>query len=230
MIPDKLKSRIFPQPKKSSAVTDEALIKEAQSDLTKFGLTERSAETRLPDVTPYLPHITDTNISHHLWKVAGDQASTYSYYVTHYNYMMFIVYVVKIKHILQIRPYTDLLLELLSSPTLPRPPAWALQPGWSRYCPDTGEVTNYCMLHSVLYNDNDITGDQRAAPRGALPRVRRGGCGDGGPARRDGGGRDEPGLVLLALPAAAARGALPAGSQGGYSGQWSPLFLLTVTM
>ena len=141
MIPDKLKSRIFPQPKKSSAVTDEALIKEAQSDLTKFGLTERSAETRLPDVTPYLPHITDTNISHHLWKVAGDQASTGTHYVAHYNYMMFIVYVVKIKHILQIRPYTDLLLELLSSPTPPRPPAWALQSGWSRYCPDTGEVT-----------------------------------------------------------------------------------------
>ena len=82
MIPDKLKSRIFPQPKKSSAVTDEALIKEAQSDLTKFGLTERSAETRLPDVTPYLPHITDTNISHHLWKVAGDQASTYTSHST----------------------------------------------------------------------------------------------------------------------------------------------------
>ena len=91
LIPDKLKSRIFPQPKQSSAVTDEALIKEAQCDLTKFGLTERSAETRLPDVTPYLPHITDTNISHHLWKVAGDQASTCTYYVTHYNYMMFML-------------------------------------------------------------------------------------------------------------------------------------------
>ena len=79
LISDKLKSRIFPQPKKRPAVTDEALIKEAQSDLTKFGLTERSAETRLPDVTPYLPHITDNNISQHLWKVAGDQASTYTY-------------------------------------------------------------------------------------------------------------------------------------------------------
>ena len=78
LISDKLKSRIFPQPKKRPAVTDEALIKEAQSDLTKFGLTERSAETRLPDVTPYLPHITDSNISQHLWKVAGDQASTYT--------------------------------------------------------------------------------------------------------------------------------------------------------
>ena len=78
LISDKLKSRIFPKPKQRPAVTDETLIKEAQSDLTKFGLTERSAETRLPDVTPYLPHITDNNISQHLWKVAGDQASTYT--------------------------------------------------------------------------------------------------------------------------------------------------------
>ena len=47
LIPDKLTSRIFPQPKQRPAVTDEALIKQAQSDLTKFGLTERSAAWRL---------------------------------------------------------------------------------------------------------------------------------------------------------------------------------------
>ena len=53
------------------------------------------------------------------------------------------------------RPYTDLLLELLAAPSPPRPLNWALQPGWSRYCPHTGEVTSVphpeerCMVFDV---------------------------------------------------------------------------------
>ena len=86
----------------------------AKAELTKFGLTEASQGFSLPDVTPYLPEVTDNNISQHLWKVASEQ----------------------------VRPYTDLLLELLAAPALPRPEHWSLQPGWSRYCPRTGEVTS----------------------------------------------------------------------------------------
>ena len=142
LIPDKLRTKLFSnvsRTKTSEAATKQVSVGDvlsqlnllvmfqAKTELTKFGLIESSEGFRLPDVTPYLPDVVDSNISQHLWKVASDQA----------------------------RPYTDLLLELLASPSPPRPPAWSLQPGWSRYCPRTGEVTTVphpterCMVFDV---------------------------------------------------------------------------------
>ena len=106
-------------------------------------MIESSEGFRLPDVTPYLPEVADSNISHHLWKVASAQ----------------------------VRPYTDLLLELLAAPSPPRPLAWALQPGWSRYCPLTGEVTSVpypeerCLVFDV---ETAVREDPRAVMAVAL--------------------------------------------------------------
>ena len=145
LISEKLRSKIFSKSK--SKTLNSKAVDQAKSELTKFGLIEGSSgftqTSSLPDVTPYLPQIENNNISDHLWRVAANQ----------------------------VRPYTDLLLGLLSASIPPRPTSWSLQPGWTRYCHDTGQVTcvphplENCMVFDV---EVAVTEDPRAVMAVAL--------------------------------------------------------------
>ena len=88
---------------------------------------------KIPDIS--LPDIANNNISDHISDVARRQ----------------------------VRPYTDLLLELLSSPSPPRPETWTLQPGWTRYT-DGGAVGVETPLERCLVLDVEVavTEDPRA--------------------------------------------------------------------
>ena len=81
---------------------------------------------RIPEIS--LPDIANNNISDQMTEVA--------------------------RH--QVRPYTDLLLELLSSPSPPRPAVWSLQPGWTRYSAEGGAVPVETPLERCLVLDVEV--------------------------------------------------------------------------
>ena len=107
--------------------TSSSVVKSARRELTKFGLSyEDRPEFRIPEIS--LPDIVNNNISDQLTDVA--------------------------RH--QVRPYTDLLLELLSSPSPPRPSVWSLQPGWTRYSADGGAAPVETPLERCLVLDVEV--------------------------------------------------------------------------
>ena len=115
--------------------TPSSVVKSARRELTKFGLScEDRPVFKIPDIS--LPDIANNNISDHISDVARRQ----------------------------VRPYTDLLLELLSSPSPPRPETWTLQPGWTRYTADGGAVGVETPLERCLVLDVEVavTEDPRA--------------------------------------------------------------------
>ena len=75
LIPENLRSKIFSN--SNPKVLDKNVISNARSELMKFGLIDNSSGCsqilKLPDVTPYLPNISNQNISDHLWRVASEQ-------------------------------------------------------------------------------------------------------------------------------------------------------------
>jgi len=105
LLPEHLRKRLFGSslnPKLSKDKEKEALL-----ELLKFGLGpgKSSQSTSLPDVSKYLPDITNNSISSHFHHLAQQQ----------------------------IKPYTDLIEDLLSAPDVPRPKTWTIKPGWTRY-------------------------------------------------------------------------------------------------
>ena len=118
-------------------LTSSSIVKSARRELTKFGLSsEDRSESRMPQIS--LPDIVNNNISDHLSEVAGHQ----------------------------VKAYTDLLLELLSSPSPPRPEVWALQPGWTRYSPDGEAVSVETPLERCLVLDVEVA--VREDPRAVM--------------------------------------------------------------
>ena len=115
--------------------TSSSVVKSARRELTKFGLScDDRSVSRIPHIS--LPDITNNNISDHISEVSSQQ----------------------------VRPYTDLLLELLSSPTPPRPEVWSLQPGWTRYSPCGAAVSVETPWERCLVLDVEVavTEDPRA--------------------------------------------------------------------
>ena len=111
LLPENLRAKLFSKVR-ARPVTDSVVTK-ARKELTKFGLSSNmKAEFRLPDIANRLPDILNNNISDNMWEVARRQ----------------------------VEPYTSMLLELLSSPTPPRPSSWSLQPGWTRYTAQGAEA------------------------------------------------------------------------------------------
>ena len=110
LLPPKLQSRLFKSVKQAQVPHYQAQV--ATSELKKFGLDSSGSSFPLPDITPHLPPILNSNVSDHFWQVASEQ----------------------------VQPYTDLLLDLLASDTPPTPTKWNLEPGWTRYNASDGTL------------------------------------------------------------------------------------------
>ena len=127
LLPENLRSKLFSQVRKTSVT--ESDVRSAQRNLTKFGLRhDGKSEFQLPDITERLPGITNNNISHHMMEVATRQ----------------------------VRPYSELVLTLLSSPRPPRPSVWSLRPGWTRYSPHGSPVAVDVPLERCLVLDVEV--------------------------------------------------------------------------
>ena len=137
LLPENLRSKLFSGVKRTPPLTE--TVHTARSELTKFGLShDGCSQFKLPDITNSLPSIQRNNISHHLVEVASSQ----------------------------VKPYTDLLLTLLSSPRPPLPSSWVLQPGWTRYSRDSHPVAVDFPLERCLVLDVEVA--VREDPRAVM--------------------------------------------------------------
>ena len=76
LLPTNLQSKLFKSVKTTTVTPTSAL--EASSELKKFGLISSGSSFPLPDITPHLPTILNSNVSDHFWQVASRQVQPYT--------------------------------------------------------------------------------------------------------------------------------------------------------